>query len=149
MERAPSMVETLWVRRVRLTLHSWQLPSWPQEHLRRATAGALRYAIGTLYPDTMVEIAYNAGPKEPVLDPQTGRPSSKGAELEFDIRGGTYDERHRAQHVHATLLEGIMRQVLQMFIEHDARNRFQQAKAGYRRYNDTDEPEPHSSRILT
>jgi len=134
---------------VKLTLHSWELPSWPLEHLRASTAGALRMAIGHFYPEARVEIAYNAGPDGRVLEQHTGRESSKGAKLELDIRGGTEHERHMNQHLIANTIEGIMRRTLQIFIEHDAVNRFHQMQAGYKTYSDVDEPKVPSGKILT
>lgn len=139
----------LTVRRIKLTLHSWELPSWPREHLRSATAGALRMAFGEIYPEAMVEILYNAGPDETVLDPSTARPTARGAKLELDIRGGTEHERHMAQHAVANTLEGAMRRTLQMFIEHDAVSRFRQMQAAYKQYSDVDEPAAPAGRILT
>ena len=128
------------VRGIKLTIHSWELPSWTKEHLRAATAGALRMAFSEYFPEARVEIAYNADGDEPVLDPLTGKRTAKGAKVEFDVRGGTEIERHMLQHVAANTLEGVMRRVLQMFIEHDAVNRFRQMHAEYKRRDEIDEP---------
>lgn len=106
-------------------------------------------ALGHFYPEARVEIAYNAGPDEEIVEQHTGRESSKGAKLELDIRGGTEHERHMNQHLVANTVEGIMRKTLQIFIEHDAVNRFHQMKAGYKHYSREDEPAAPSGRILT
>jgi hypothetical protein len=135
---------------IKLTLHSWELPSWPREHLRQSTAGALRVALLHFYPELRIcEIAFNAAPDETVLEQHTGKPSPKGAKLELDIRGGTEHERHMGQHLVANTVEGIMRRTLQIFIEQDAVNRFHQMRAGYKRYSDVDEPGAPKGKILT
>jgi hypothetical protein len=137
------------VHAIKLTLHSWELPSWPREHLRSATAGALRAALAYYYPEARAEIAFNAGPDETVLEQHTGRETAKGAKLELDIRGGTEHERHMNQHLAANTVEGIMRKTLQIFIEHDAVSRFRQMQAGYKTFSDVDEPAAPKGRILT
>lgn len=128
------------VHAIKLTLHSWELPSWPLEHLRASTAGAMRMAFLDFYPDAKIEIAYNAAPSSDVLNPLTGTATVRGAQLDVDVRGGTEHERHMMQHRVANTLEGAMRRVLQMFIEHDAVSRYRQLKAAYKTYNDVDEP---------
>jgi len=134
---------------VKLTLHSWELPSWPREHLRASTAGALRIALNHYYPETKVEIAYDAAPDETVVDQYEGKESRKGAKLECDVRGGMGErERHMFQHQCANTIEGIMRRTLQIFIEHDAVNRYHKMKAAYQTYDDR-EPGPAKGRILT
>jgi hypothetical protein len=135
---------------ISLTLHSWELPSWKREHLRAATAAALRYALQSYNGrDVRVEIAYNAEATEGlVVNPVSGERSAKGAQLEIDLRGGTDDERHTFRHFLANEIEGIMRRTLQMFILHDAQNRYRQMKAGYKTYDEVDEPQSYNG-VLT
>ena len=107
-------------------------------------------ALMHFYPECkIIEIAFNAGPDETVVEQHTGKDSPKGAKLELDIRGGTEHERHMNQHLVANTVEGIMRRTLQLFIEHDAVSRFHQMQAGYKRYSDVDEPGTPKGKILT
>lgn len=147
-----------YIHSIKATLHSWELPSWPQEALRSATAAALRYAWLQVLPDQFpwteghpvrIEIAYNAGPDGEILDPLTGRSNSRGMKLETEIRGDTEHARHVAQHWVANVLEGSMRRVLQTFIEHDAIQRFRQMDAAYKTRKGVDEPGPATMPINT
>lgn len=137
------------LRALRLSVHSWELPSWPASVLRPATSGALKLVIAAVYPECRVEVDFDSVPDSPVLNPYTGRPSWKGAKVEFDVTGGTFEERHLYQHIVANVLEGLMRRTLQLFIERDAINRFQQRESGYKHYEREDEPDILSFPILT
>lgn len=147
-----------YIHSIKATLHSWELPSWPVEALRSATAAALRYAWLQVLPEQFpwteghpvrIEIAYNAAPDETVIDPMTGRSSCRGMKLEMEIRGGTEHEKHVAQHWVANVLEGSMARTLQMFIEHDAIQRYRQMGSAYKTRRGVDEPGPATMPINT
>ena len=134
---------------LKLSVHSWELPSWPRPVLWSATSGALKLAIGSVYPDARVEIAFDAVAEGPVLNPMTGDLSYRGAKLECDIRGGSEHERHVYQHIVANVTEGLFRRTLQLFIERDALNRFRQHQRGYKTYDLNEEPNRLTMPILT
>jgi len=139
------------VRNIVLTLHDWRLPSIPTADLHAATREALKIALALFYPMAKVEVLYNAYPDEPVLStiPESytayrdrwgtlheegqRRESRKGAKLELGIPGAKGEYLHRLQHVHANIIEGILRTTMQCFIEHDAATRFRQKEAAYKR----------------
>lgn len=152
------------LRRLKVSLHCWELPSIPSNDLHPATAQMLTTMLHEIWPylETRIEVDFDNASQDTVYSArgisQLVNPDNltwnmkaqpRGAKIECDIRGGSDRSRHVYQHIVANVVEAVMRRVMGRFILADAQNRLAQKERAYRTYNIVDEPEDTDAQGFT